>query len=88
MAWLCIDVGTSIIKAVMYGEDGSELAVAREESRILRPSPGFAEQDMESVWTCVVSTVHSLLQQQLQNTARAAGFHAGLRQNFLHGRYR
>ena len=31
MAWLCIDVGTSIVKAVMYAEDGTELAVAREE---------------------------------------------------------
>ena len=71
MAWLCIDVGTSIVKAVMYGDDGAELAVARQESRILRPSPGFAEQDMESVWTSVVSTVRSLLQQQIHNKVDA-----------------
>lgn len=71
MAWVCIDVGTSIVKAVLYAEDGTELAVAREESRILRPSPGFVEQDMESVWASVVSTVRSLLRQRMGDAVDA-----------------
>jgi hypothetical protein len=34
MAWLCIDAGTSDIKAVLVGERGCELATARQSVRL------------------------------------------------------
>ena len=57
MAWLTIDAGTSVIKAVVYAEDGRELSVARQETTVLHPQPGWSEQNMHEVWAAVVSVV-------------------------------
>ncbi|GAA0922510.1 FGGY-family carbohydrate kinase [Nonomuraea longicatena] len=57
MAAICVDAGTTLIKAVGYGSDGTELAVARRAATVSRPAPGHAEQDMEAVWTAVREVV-------------------------------
>jgi erythritol kinase len=54
---LCVDVGTSLIKSVAYDAGGREIAVARRPTRVLRPAPGRAEQDMAEVWDAVVETI-------------------------------
>ncbi len=54
---LCVDVGTSVIKCVVYDGDGREIAVARTPTTTLRPAPGHAEQDMDAVWDGVVRSV-------------------------------
>jgi sugar (pentulose or hexulose) kinase len=56
---LCIDVGTSTIKTVAFDREGRELAVSRRPSRVLRPAPGYAEQDMGEVWDGVVQTLRA-----------------------------
>lgn len=56
MAWLCVDAGTSIIKAVVFADDGRELAISRCSVAVLCPQQGFAEQDMEKVWQAVLDT--------------------------------
>jgi erythritol kinase len=61
MAWIAVDAGTSVIKAVVFNEDGREVALARENTVVLRPEPGWAEQSMESVWQAVVTTVRSVV---------------------------
>ena len=61
MACLCIDVGTSIIKAVASDDRGRKLAVVRQETTVLRPRPGFSEQDMDSVWDAPVQTIRRVL---------------------------
>lgn len=63
MAWIAVDAGTSIIKAVVFNRDGREFALARENSVVLSPHPGFAEQNMNSVWAAVVSAVRRVNQQ-------------------------
>ena len=63
MATICVDVGTSVIKTVAFDDRGTEIALAREESEVLRPAPGFSEQDMYSVWNAVASTVRAVLHQ-------------------------
>jgi xylulokinase len=63
MAWIAVDAGTSIIKAVVFTDDGREFALARENTIVQSPQPGFAEQDMNSVWAAVVSTVQRVNQQ-------------------------
>ena len=59
--WIAIDAGTSVIKSVLFADDGRELALAREGTRILKPSPEASEQDMHEVWAAVVATVQSVL---------------------------
>jgi erythritol kinase len=63
MAWLCIDAGTSVIKAVLIDETGRELALARQSVAVARPGPGYAEQDMGAVWEAVVSVSRAITQQ-------------------------
>ena len=61
MAVVCIDAGTTMIKAVGYDEQGNELVVVRKETTVSRPQPGWAQQDMESVWDAVVHTVRGVV---------------------------
>jgi erythritol kinase (D-erythritol 1-phosphate-forming) len=61
MAAVAIDAGTSMIKAVVFDDTGAEIAVARQATAVRRPRPGWAEQDMDSVWTAAASAVRSAL---------------------------
>jgi erythritol kinase len=61
MAILCVDAGTTMVKAVMFDDEGRELQVARQATQVRRPSPGFSEQDMYGVWDAVVYTVRSVV---------------------------
>lgn len=69
MAWIAIDAGTSVIKAVAFADDGREIAVARQKTEVLRPNAGFSEQSMHDVWAAVVKTVREVLP-QLQEPVR------------------
>ena len=60
MASICLDVGTSLIKAVAFDEDGNELSVVRQPTEVLRPQPGFAEQDMGAVWEAASGAVKEM----------------------------
>lgn len=60
MAWLAVDVGTSVVKSVAYTDDGGELGLARQNTEVLSPRPGFAEQDMDAVWNAVVVTIREI----------------------------
>ena len=55
--YLGIDVGTSSAKALLMGENGTIIAIARREYEILRRRPGYAEQDMETIWQAVKQAV-------------------------------
>ncbi len=57
MAWLAIDAGTSVIKAVVFADDGSEHSVTRQATTVLHRQPSWSEQNMHSVWEAVISTV-------------------------------
>jgi erythritol kinase len=63
MATICVDVGTSVIKTVAFDDRGTEIALARQETEVLRPAPGFSEQDMYSVWDAAASTVRTVVNQ-------------------------
>ncbi|WP_188191700.1 FGGY-family carbohydrate kinase [Nonomuraea sp. SYSU D8015] len=60
MAIICVDAGTTVIKAVAYDAAGAESAVARRETAVSRPAPGHAEQDMNAVWDAVAATVREV----------------------------
>ncbi|MEV6110198.1 FGGY-family carbohydrate kinase [Streptomyces sp. NPDC051940] len=60
MTVIAIDAGTTVVKAVGYGDDGAELAVGRRPAHVLRPHPGWSEQDMAEVWTSVAEAVREV----------------------------
>ncbi|TYB52222.1 carbohydrate kinase [Nonomuraea sp. PA05] len=60
MAIICVDAGTTVIKAVGYDSSGAEAAVSRRETVVSRPAPGHAEQDMHAVWDAVAATVREV----------------------------
>ena len=57
---LCVDAGTTVIKAVVFGPDGLERAVARRPAPVLRGAGGRAEQDPDRVWDAVVAAVREV----------------------------
>lgn len=63
MAWIAIDAGTSVIKAVAYGNDGREIALARQRTTVLHPQPNYSEQNMEDVWRAVIKTIDEVVSQ-------------------------
>jgi xylulokinase len=60
MAIICVDAGTTVIKAVGYDSAGAEAVVARRETVVSRPAPGHTEQDMDAVWAAVAATVREV----------------------------
>ena len=63
MAILCIDAGTTLIKSVLFDENGKELLVASRATYVLNPAPELSEQDMNEVWQSVVETCKEILAQ-------------------------
>lgn len=54
---VCVDAGTTVIKAVVFDATGRELTVGRRETEVHHPRPGAAEQDMDEVWRAVAAAV-------------------------------
>jgi sugar (pentulose or hexulose) kinase len=63
MATICVDVGTSVIKTVAFDDSGTEIALALRQTEVLRPAPGFSEQDMYLVWEAAASTVRTVVRE-------------------------
>ncbi|RJL33594.1 FGGY-family carbohydrate kinase [Bailinhaonella thermotolerans] len=47
---LGVDIGTSGSKGVLVGPEGEVIATARRTHEVLRPRPGWVEQDAEKAW--------------------------------------
>ncbi len=47
---LALDQGTSSSRAIVFGHDGRELAVAQQEFPQILPAPGVVEHDPEAIW--------------------------------------
>jgi len=56
-----IDLGTTAAKCAIYGEDGTCLADAQEEMKILYPRSGEAEQDARDFYTVACRLIRSCL---------------------------
>ena len=63
MATICVDAGTSVIKTVAFDDQGKEIALARHDTKVLRPAAGFSEQDMNSVWEAATYTIRAVVTQ-------------------------
>jgi xylulokinase len=60
MTAICLDAGTTMIKAIGYADDGAELVTVREPTAVRSPAPGHSEQDMSEVWAAVVRGVRAV----------------------------
>lgn len=56
-ATLCVDAGTTLIKAVVFDDAGRELVVTRRTTEIRSPHAGWSEQDMHEVLGAVLECV-------------------------------
>lgn len=65
MALMGLDVGSTGCKAVVFHEDGSQLARAYREYPEIYPQPGWIELDPQAVWESVCAVI--------AEAARAAG---------------
>lgn len=54
---VCVDAGTTVIKAVAFDDDGHERGTGRVATAVREPAPGRSEQDMDEVWAAVVTAV-------------------------------
>jgi xylulokinase len=69
---LGIDIGTTSTKAVLFAENGKELARATSKSyQNLSPKPGWMEQDPEEIWQAVLSVLNRVMA-QVENVQVAA----------------
>lgn len=56
---LGVDVGTTSTKAVLFNQNGIELARATSKPyKNLTPKPGWVEQDPEEIWQAVLEAIH------------------------------
>ncbi|MEJ3750455.1 FGGY family carbohydrate kinase [Actinomycetes bacterium KLBMP 9797] len=55
-----LDLGTTLIKAVAFGDDGTPLARAAQRTQLDRPGPARYEQDVLSVFAAAESVLSSL----------------------------
>ncbi|WP_300409015.1 gluconokinase [Lagierella sp.] len=58
---ICIDIGTTTIKGIIYDEWGRVVDEAFRNSKLLNPQPGFMEQDSEEIRWNVRSIIRELV---------------------------
>ena len=57
-----IDNGSTAIKAAVYDENGSEIAVFGSVCEIISPQPGYYERDMDGIWEANCEAVRGAIE--------------------------
>ena len=70
---LGIDVGTSVVKSVLFNLQGDELIVSRRTPAILRDKPGWSEVSMEGLWQDVLATLREVAASDLLRGGEIGG---------------
>ena len=60
---LGMDCGTTNIKAIILGEDGTVVAEASRPSKFMNPGPNMHEQDANEWWSNTIDIFKSLTEQ-------------------------
>ena len=55
-----LDIGTTNVKAVAFGDEGEVLATAERANQILSPQPGWNEQAPETVFQNVLDVLNEV----------------------------
>ena len=70
---LGIDLGTTLIKAVVFDENGNQVASNSQEVSVEYPKPGWAEQDPEALWDVTCRVVRECLTRNKIDPASISG---------------
>ncbi len=68
-----VDLGTTATKAAIFSQDGTLLADATEESRLIQPRPGWVEQDPEDLYGAAVRTIRACVERSGMSPREVAG---------------
>lgn len=60
---LTVDKGTSVVKVVLFREDGTQVALARRATTSSSPQPGWHEEDPQANWAVLVELTRKVLSQ-------------------------
>lgn len=71
--YIGLDIGTSSVKAILLGEDQSQIASATADLTVERPFPGWSEQDPGSWWTACQTVLDALKDQAPVDMAAVKG---------------
>lgn len=70
---LGIDVGTSVVKSVLFDLQGREVVVSRRIPAIIRERQGWSEMSMEALWQDVVATLREVAASDAVKRGEIAG---------------
>ncbi|HDD56673.1 MAG TPA: hypothetical protein ENG18_01470, partial [Nitrososphaeria archaeon] len=70
---LGIDLGTTLIKAIVFNEEGGQVASSSQEVSVEYPKPGWAEQDPEALWDITCKVVRECLMRNRIDPANISG---------------
>ncbi len=59
---LGVDVGTSMVKAVIFDLEGVEIGAGAQPVDVRSPRPGWTEQDMDAVWVAAAHAVRQAVE--------------------------
>lgn len=68
-----IDLGTSSVKAVVMGLDGTIVGLGQEGYDVQTPAPGYAEQDIDLLWQATARVIRQAIVQAGINPANIKG---------------
>ncbi|WJV55967.1 FGGY-family carbohydrate kinase [Prodigiosinella aquatilis] len=76
--WLGIDCGGTYLKAGLYDKQGQERGISRRPLPVISNHPGWAERDMNQLWSICAETIADVLQhhQVAGDQIRAIGISA------------
>ncbi|MBR0898991.1 carbohydrate kinase [Bradyrhizobium tropiciagri] len=77
---LAIDVGTTVLKVILFRPDGSSARVAQRATPLSSPRQGWVEMDMDGLWRLVADTTREVSRGYADRIATIAicGFSSGL----------
>ena len=75
--FLGVDAGTTVIKTVLFNEAGEELAIAARQVPVSHPKPGWAEQDMNTVWEAARDTIKEVVARSALSKSAIRGLAIG-----------
>ena len=72
-SYMGIDIGTSGCKAVVFNQNGKQIAQAYREYDVLSPQPGWAELDSDEVMEKCLAVIAQAASQSPPNSIRGLG---------------
>ncbi len=70
---LALDQGTTGSRAIVYNQQGQQIASAYQEFKQYFPNPGWVEHDAEEIWGSVINTIHQVLKKVPKGSIAAIG---------------